>query len=114
MLFGAFFPFAELLLNGFELLAQEGAALGVGDLRGDVFLDFLLQLGDFELGGDAQEHGADTFDDVELFEHVLSLGRVEVEAAGEQVGESARVFEVQHQCAGLLGHIGRQFDQTQG
>ena len=93
LLFAAFFAFAEFLLDGFELLAQKGVALGVGEMGGNVFLDFLLELGDFELGGDAQEHGADAFDDVEFFEQILLLGDVQGEAAGEQVSEPAGVFQ---------------------
>ena len=69
-----------------NLLAKIGAALGVGQLCGDVLLQFLLDLRDFELGGDRLLDGTHPFDDVRFFEHILFVRRIQGEAAGDEIG----------------------------
>ncbi len=93
-LLGQVVALAELLLDGLELLAQEVLALRlvhlVARLRGDLLLHGeQLHLAPQHVGDLAQARHR-----VELLEHHLRVGELELEVARHQVGEAARVVEV--------------------
>ena len=81
--------FAQFALNGPHLLAQKKVALGLGNGRGDVALDFGTQREHLVL---AVEHGQkllQAFADGNGFEQFLAVAEFEVQVGGDQVGKMA-------------------------
>ncbi len=114
LLLDAFLALAEFLLNGFELFAQIGLALLVGEGGGDVLLDFLLQSGQFKLGVDALVDQADAPGNVQFLEQLLLLRRFEVQRAGQKISQLSRAFDVQQGDPGGLGFLAAQFKELEG
>src|SRR5713101_1786901 len=66
LFFTATFGFAQLALNRLDLRTQISASLRIGKLRGHIFLQFLLDLGDLELRRDLFLNYAYSLFDVEF------------------------------------------------
>ena len=88
---------AELLLDRLHLLAQEHLALPLAQLFLDLRLDLLLHLEHADLLLDVHEHAAQALLDAQRLEQALLLGRLELDVAGDEVGEPARIGDgVEH------------------
>ena len=83
--------FAQLLLDRLHLLAEEHLPLPVAQLLLDLRLDVLLRVEDVDLPLDVNERPPDAVLDRERLEKELPLGRRNVDVAGDEVGEPARV-----------------------
>ena len=94
LFFGAGLAFAELPLDGFDLLAQEGAALGIGKLRLHIFLQLLLDLRDFELRRNVCLHRAQTFLQIQLFKDRLLLRHIDVQIRSEEIDQLFRIIDI--------------------
>ena len=66
-------PFAEFLLDGLDLLAEEMVALGLGDLRADLLLDLARQLQHGELSREELAEPLQPLADVGLAQEFLLL-----------------------------------------
>ena len=66
-------PLAELVLDRFQLLAEEELALAFVDLRLDLGLDLGAELDDLELAGEDLGEVAQPLGDVDLLEQLLLL-----------------------------------------
>ena len=102
--------FAELVLDRFQLLAEEELALAFVDFRLDLGLDLGAELDDLELAGEDLGQVAQPFGDVDFFEQLLLLGGLDAERAGDQVGERARVVDVGDGELQLLRQVGDLLD----
>ena len=102
---------AELLLDRLHLLAQEHLALPVAQLLLDLRLDLLLRVEDVDLALDVDERPAEAVLDGERLEQELPLGRRDVDVAGDEVGEPARVVrlgeDVRDRLVGQAELLGR-------
>ena len=95
---------AELLLDRAELLAQEHLALAVADLLLDLGLDVLLRGEDADLPLDGDEDAAQAVLHRERLEKLLAVGRRDVDVAGDEVREPARLIGLAEELLdGLLG-----------
>ena len=97
---------AELLLDGLHLLLEKELALALGDLLVDLLLDLLLDPQQLLLLVDEDEGLLHALLHVEGLEHLLLLGALDVEDAGHEVGDLARVVDVHHAHPHLLGEQG--------
>ena len=80
----------ELVLDRFQLLAQEELALAFVDLRLDLGLDLGAELDHLELAGEDLGEVAQALGDVDLLEQLLLLLGRDPQRAGDQVGERGR------------------------
>jgi len=78
LFFTATFGFAKLALDRLDLRTEISASLRIGKLRGHIFLQLLLNLGDLELRRDLFLNCAYALFDVELFEQRLLLRDIHV------------------------------------
>ena len=101
---------AELVLDRFQLLAEEELALAFVDFGLDLGLDLGAELDDLELPGEDLREVAEAFDDVDFFEQLLLLGGLDAQRAGDQVGERARVVDVGDGELQLLRQVGDLLD----
>ena len=92
--FGDFFVLvvvAELLLNGFDLLAQEHLALTFAEFFLHLRLDLLLRFEQGDLTLYVHEHAAEALFNGECFEQPLLFGDGEFDVSGHQVGKLPRL-----------------------
>ena len=88
---------AELFLDRLHLLAQVHLALPLAQLFLDLRLDLLLHLEHADLLLDVHEHAAEPFLDAQRLEQALLFGRLKLDVAGDQVGETAGIGDgVEH------------------
>ena len=88
---------AELFLDRLHLLAQIHLALPLAQLFLDLRLDLFLHLEHADLLLDVHEHAAQALFDAQRLEQPLLLGRLELDVAGDEVGEPARIGDgVEH------------------
>ena len=103
-------PLPELVLDRFQLLAQEELALAFVDLRLDLGLDLGAELDDLELAGEDLREAAQALGDVDLLEQLLLLLGADPQGAGDQVAERRRVVDVGDRHLQLLGQVGDLLD----
>jgi hypothetical protein len=96
---------AQLLLDRFELLAQEHLALSFAQLFLNLRLDLLLSLQHPDLALDVDEHAAQALLDTQRLQESLLFRDRELDVAGHQVGELARIV---HRVEHLVHHFFRQ------
>ena len=94
---------AQLALDGLQLLLEEVLALALGDLLVELLLDLLLDLQQLLLLLDEDEDVLHARLHVGHLQDLLLLGAVDVEDGGDEVGDLARVVDVDHGQAHLLG-----------
>ena len=95
---------AELFLNRLHLLAQVHLALALAQLFLDLRLDLFLHLEHADLLLDVHEHAAEPLFDAQRLEQSLLLGRLQLDVAGDEVGEAARIGDrIQDLMHDLLG-----------
>ena len=85
---------SQLLLDRLQLLAEEHLALAVAELLLDLRLDLLLRVEDVDLPLDVHERPPDPVLDGQRLEQELPLGGRDVDVAGHEVGETARVVGI--------------------
>ena len=100
----------ELVLDRFQLLAEEELALPLVDFGLDLGLDLAAQLDDLELAGEDLGEPAQAGADVELLEQLLLFGGRDPQRAGDQVAERRRVVDVGDRHLQLLGQVGDVLD----
>ena len=100
----------ELVLDRFQLLAQEELALAFVDLRLDLRLDLGAELDHLELAGEDLREVAQAGGDVDLLQQLLLLLGRDPQGAGDQVGERRRVVDVGDRHLQLLGQVGDLLD----
>ena len=96
---------AELFADRFHLLAQEHLALPLAQLFLDLRLDALLRVDHADLPLHMHQHAPHPLLDGEGFEQRLAFGRLDLEIAGHQVGEPARL---RHALEHLLHDVFRK------
>ena len=100
----------QLVLDRFQLLAQEELALALVDFGLDLGLDLAAELDHLELAGEDLREPAQPRGDVDLFEQSLLLLGGDPQRAGDQVAEGGGVFDVGHRHLQLLGQVGDVLD----
>ena len=100
----------ELVLDRFQLLAQEELALALVDLRLDLGLDLGAELDHLQLAGEDLREVAQALGDVDLLEQLLLLLGRDPQGAGDQVAERRRVVDVGDRHLQLLGQVGDLLD----
>src|SRR5206468_10845444 len=96
------------MLDGLDLGPQIRAALRIGKLRGYIFLESLLNLGDFQLRRDLLLHSANALFDIELFENRLFLGNIDVQVRRQKISELLGIFYIEDHHTLLLRSVRRQ------
>ncbi len=119
------FVFAELLLDGLELLTEHVFALIFAHLLLDLGVDALAHFQDLELSREQAEYLANALLDVDRFDQLSLLVDGGIEVRGDQVGQrSGRLDgvdqarglpgEFRHQLNDLLGHVAQAHCQRLG
>ena len=109
--FGGLLVFlAELVLDRFQLLAEEELALAFVDFRLHLGLDLGAELDDLELAGEDLREVAQPLGDVDFFQQLLLLRGLDPQGAADQVGERARVVDVGDRQLQLLRQVGDLLD----
>ena len=85
--------FPQLLLDRLELLAEVHLALPLAELLLDLRLDLGLRLEHADLALDVDQDAAHPLLDAEGLQEALLLGGRQVEVAGDDVGEPARIVD---------------------
>ncbi len=80
-------PFAQLVLNGLELLPQEVLPLRVGHLLLGGAFDLALQLEQGDLAVEGRRHRLQLHQQTVALEDLLLLLRLHVDQAGQEIGE---------------------------
>ena len=101
---------AELVLDRFQLLAQEELALAFVDLRLHLGLDLGAELDHLELAGEDPREVAQPLGDVDLLQQLLLLLGADPQRAGDQVAERRRVVDVGDRHLQLLRQVGDLLD----
>ena len=101
---------AELVLDRFQLLAEEELALAFVDFGLDLGLDLGAELDDLELAGEDLREVAQAGGDVDLLQQLLLLLGADPQRAGDQVGERRRVVDVGDRQLQLLRQVGDLLD----
>ncbi len=101
---------AELVLDRFQLLAQEELALALVDLRLHLGLDLGPELDHLELAGEDLDEVAQPLGDVDLLEQLLLLLGADPQGAGDQVAERGGVVDVGDRHLQLLRQVGDLLD----
>ncbi len=96
---------AQLPADLLELLPEEHLPLPLAQLLLDLGLDVLLGVEHADLALDVHQHPAEPLFDRQRLQQRLPLGRGDVDVAGDQVGEAARLV---HPGQDLLHHLLRQ------
>ena len=95
---------AELLLDRLHLLAQIHLALALAELFLHLRLDLLLRFEQADLPLHVHEHATQPLLDAQRLEQPLLLGDGELDVAGDEVGELARIGDgVEHLVDDFLG-----------
>ena len=100
----------QLVLDRFQLLAQEELALALVDLRLHLGLDLGPQLDHLQLAGEDAGEVAQPLGDVDLFQQLLLLLDADPQGAGDQVAERRRVVDVGDRHLQLLRQVGDLLD----
>ena len=101
---------AELVLDRFQLLAEEELALALVDFGLDLGLDLGAELDHLELAGEDLGEAAQARGDVDLLEQLLLLLDRDPQGAGDQVAEGRGVVDVGDRQLQLLGQVGDLLD----
>ncbi len=104
--------FAELRLDGLELLAQHVFTLRVGHLLFGLRLNLPLQLEDLDLARERHRDRIELHREAVLFEELLLVLGPHVEEAGEDVDDSQRIVERRHQRLDFRREPGRQAERA--
>ncbi len=104
---GAIVFVAELAPNGLQLFAEIDLALPVAELFLHLRLDVLLGIEHGNLPLHVHEDAAEPLVDGERLEQALAAGSVEIEIAGDEVGEAPRLVDaVEHLLHHFVGESG--------
>ncbi len=95
--------FAQLLLDGLHLLAQDEFALALVQLAANARLDLRLHLEHFDLVRDEFIDDGEPLVDVQLFEHGVAFLGADVEVGSDEVSEGGGVAEIANSGRQLLG-----------
>ena len=90
---GALFTFAQLFLDGLDLLIEVILALALFHLTLDATTDTLLNLQDVDLGFQLREQTLDARTDLEHFQYVLLLLKLERKMRRNGIGQTASLFD---------------------
>ena len=85
--------FAQLVLDGLQLLAQDVLALRLGDLLLHGAFDVVRGLQHLAPAGEQGDHQSQPLDRVDRIQHLLLVGGVGGHVVGEQIRESSRIFD---------------------
>ena len=110
MQLGAFFVFAELFANGFELLAQDLIPLELADRTLDLVLDLGLELQDLDLLAQKEGQQAQPLEHVGRLQQVLLLLQRLIGRRRNQIGQVDRVIGFRHGGRHLGRHRGAGLD----
>ena len=106
--------FAELLLDGLELLPQHVFALVLAHLLLDLGVDALAHLEDLELSGEQAEHLADAFLDIHRLHELGFLLHRRVQVGRHQIRQVPRRLDGIDERAGLARQFRHQLDDLLG
>ena len=98
--------FAQLVLDGLQLLAQEVLPLGVGHLLLRGCLDLALELEERDLAVQGGRHRLQLRDEGVVLEDLLLLLGLQIEKAREQIREPQRIVDAGHHAAQFLREPG--------
>ena len=101
---------AELVLDRFELLAQEELTLAFIDLRLNLRLDLGAELDNLQLAREDLGEVAQPFGDIDLFQEFLLLLDRDPQGAADQVSKRRRILDVGDCHLQLLGQVGDLLD----
>src|SRR6266498_3043402 len=102
--------FAQLALDGADLLAQEEIALAFGHAAGDFVLDLGAERGDFQLAIEQRLETIQAFFDVRDLEETLALFQAQVKVGRDQVGQVSPCFGVEGGDLDLVRERGIELD----
>ena len=102
--------FAQLFLDGLELLAQHVLALVLAHLLFDLRVDALTHLQDLELSGEQPEHLPDALLGIDGLEELRLFVDGRVEVGGDEVRQLTRLLDGVDERARLAGQLGHQLD----
>ena len=102
------FAFTEFLLNGLELLAQVVLTLRVGHLLLRRRLDLAFDFEQRDLARERRGDDLELLQQIVRLEHLLPVGRLHLDQAGEDIGEPQRVVDVHDHAAQIFGESGGQ------
>ena len=85
--------FAQLVLDGLQLLAQDVLALRLGDLLLHGAFDVVRGLQHLAPAGEQGDHQSQALDRVDRIQHLLLVGGVGGHVVGKQIRESSRIFD---------------------
>jgi hypothetical protein len=104
--------FAQFVLNGLELLAQEVLALVLVHLGLDLILDLGTQLQDLQLAVHEPGQSPQPLGDLRFFKQFLLLFGLKAHGGGDEVPKRRRVFDVGRGHLQLVGQIRHQLDDS--
>ena len=104
----AFVRLAELLLDRFELPAQDELALVLVELGLDLRGDLGGEFGGLEFAAEVDVDFAEPFRDVDRLQALLALRDGQVQRGGDDVGQAAHVVNVQDRQLELVGQVRRE------
>ena len=102
------FAFTEFLLNGFELLAQVVLTLRVGHLLLRRRLDLALHFEERDFARQRRRDDLELLQQVVRLEHLLPVGRLHLDQAGQDVGQPQRVVDVHGDAAQIFRESRRE------
>ena len=92
---GAGFHFAQLALDGADLLAQKEIALVLGHRGDDLVLDFGAELEHFQFAAQQGQQAGQAVLDGGHFQQMLPFLQAEIQVGGDEIGELARLLGVE-------------------
>ena len=102
---GGLFLLAQFFADRFHLLAQQHFALPLTQLLLHLRLDVFLSVEHRDLPLDVHQHAPQAIFDRQRLEQLLPFGRLDIEMAGDQIRERARIG---HALQNLLHDVGRK------
>ena len=94
---------AELLLDRFQLLAEEVLALALVDLQRDLRLDLRAELHHLELAPEDPRDLPQSLLDIDRLQQILPLLGLQPQRRRDEVAERARIVDVRRRELQLLG-----------
>lgn len=101
----ALFAFAELLLNGLDLLIQVVVALALLHLLLHAAANPLLDLEDVDFGFELREQAFEAFGGADDFEHLLLLLKLQRKMRGDRIGQAPGIVDAGQRGQDLRGDL---------
>ena len=105
--------FAEFLLDGLHLLAQQVFALVLADLLLNLLVDFAAKLENFEFFGEFADEHFQALAHAGSFDQLLAQqGGKARQRAGDKVGQAAGIVDVHRDVLQIVGQLRRMADDV--